>query len=301
MKKSLIVLVLVSALLVLSGCVKPYQKEKFVEIEPNQSAFVVPLEGDTADQGKFESVDYLKDKQVATKRVKVPTRWRKTGRLYWHGEYIDTVRVIVVDRYPETREWQGEQSFVGESKDSIKFNQGVSATAQILEEDSSTFLYQYSGKTLKDVMDKEIRNKIGSVLLEKYSTLTIEEIRADKGAVLEHVRKEVEPYFKDRGITVTNLGYIGDLKYLDDAIQEAINKKFNAQEEQKAQEIINKTEVEKAEAEAEANKIRKDSMKEILEIKELELREQWIEKWNGDVPSVMTGESSDLLLNIPRE
>jgi len=34
-----------------------------------------------------------------------PSRWRKTGRLWYSGEWIDTVKVIKVDRSPITREW----------------------------------------------------------------------------------------------------------------------------------------------------------------------------------------------------
>lgn len=300
-KKKLIPMVLVGgiALTTMTGCIRPYDTPEFVEIKPNQTAFVIPLEGKTSDQGQFESEDLLKKQQVATKRIEVPHKWVQTGRRNWKGEWVDTVRVIVVDRFPETREWAGDGgTFVGESKDSIKFNQGLSATAQILEGDSATFLYQYAGKNLKDVMDSEIRNKIGSVLLEQYSTLTIEQIRADKGAIVSAVRKEVEPYFKERGITLSNIGYIGDLKYLDPAIQEAINKKFNAEEDAKAQKIMNQTEIDKAKAEAQANKTRKESMEEIIEMKELELQAEWIKKWNGTLPNTMTGDGDSLMLNL---
>lgn len=301
-KKLILSGTLVVGMGLLSGCgfVKPYEKPEFVEIEPNQTAFVIPLTGKTSDQGQFESAEYLAEKQVATKRIEIPHTWVKTGRLPGSGEYKDAVRVIVVDRYPETREWTADNSFTGESKDSIKFTQGLSATAQILEEDAATFLYQYSGKALSEVMDKEIRNYIGSVLLEKYSTLTIEELRADKASVIAAVRKEVEPYFKKRGITLSNIGYIGDLKYTDAKIQEAINKKFNAEEEQKAQAIANQTEIDKAKAEAEANKTRKESMKEIIEMKELEIQEAWIEKWDGKLPTVQSGDGAGTLINIPK-
>jgi len=286
----------------LSGCgfVKPYEKPQFVEIEPNQTAFVIPLTGKTSDQGQFESAEYLAEKQVATKRIEIPHNWVKTGRLPGSGEYKDAVKVIVVDRYPETREWTDKNSFTGESKDSIKFTQGLSATAQILEEDAATFLYQYSGKALAEVMDKEIRNYIGSVLLEKYSTLSIEDLRADKASVIDYVRKEVEPYFKKRGITLSNIGYIGDLKYMDAKIQEAINKKFNAEEEQKAQAIANKTEIDKAKAEATANQTRKEAMKEIIEMRELEIQEKWIEKWDGKLPQVQGGEGSNQIISVPK-
>jgi SPFH domain / Band 7 family len=290
------------ALTAMTGCSirRPYDTPEFVEIKPNQTAFVIPLEGKTSDQGKFESEELLKKAQVATKRIEVPHKWVQTGRWKNTGEWKDTVRVLVVDRYPETREWSEEKTaFVGESKDSIKFTQGMSATAQILEGDTATFLYQYSGKKLKDVMDSEIRNKIGSVLLEKYSTMTIEEIRADKGSIIDYVRGQVEPYFKERGITLSNIGYIGDLKYVDPAIQTAINKKFNAQEEQKAQEITNKTEIDKAKAEAQANKTRKESMKEIVEMKQIELQLEWIKKWNGVLPQV-SSDGEGMIINVPK-
>lgn len=282
----------------LAGCIKPYDKPSFVEIEPNQTAFVIPLEGDTTEQGQFQSQAFLESAQVATKRIQIPHRWVQLKRWEWQGEWKDTVRVIVVDRYPATRQWADNEAFVGESKDSIKFNQGLSATAQILEEDAAAFLYQYAGRELEEVMNKEIRSKIGSVLLEQYSKKTIEEIRGDKSAVIKAVREEVEPYFKERGITLSNIGYIGDLKYLDPAIQQAINKKFNAEEEQKAQSIINDTEVAKAKAEAQANSIRKESMKEIMEIKQLELDEAWIKKWDGKLPQYITGDNASIM-NIP--
>lgn len=291
--------VVVLSSVLLSGCVKPYDKPEFVEVKPNQTAFVIPLEGKTSEQGKFESEEFLQKAQVATKRIEVPHKWVKTGRWANSGKYVDTVRVIVVDRYPETRQWSGEGAFVGESKDSVKFNQGISITAQIQEEDTAKYLYRNAGKDLKTVVDNEIRDYVGSVLLEQYSSKSIEEIRSDKGAVLKGVRDKVVPYFKELGITITNLGYVDDMKYLDKAIQDAINKKFNAQEEQKAQAIINQTEIDKAKAEAEANKMRAESMAEIKKMKELDIQEQWVEKWDGKLPVYSTGEGANSIISIP--
>lgn len=276
-----------------------------MEIKPNQTAFVIPLEGKTSNQGKFESEEFLKKAQVAAKRIQIPHKWVKTGRLPGSGKYVDTVRVIVVDRYPETREWTDKTAFVGESKDSIKFMQGMSATAQILEEDTATFLYQYSGKKLSEVMDKEIRNKIGSVLLEKYGTMSIDEIRSSKAEIIEYVRNEVEPYFKKRGITLSNIGYIGDLKYLQSDIQEAINKRFKAQQEADAQAIINEMNIKKAKAEAEAAKLREASINAQIRLKELENQAAAIEAWKSGakLPDtlIMNGQNANggLLFNIP--
>jgi hypothetical protein len=283
--------------------VKPYDKPEFVEIKPNQTAFVIPLEGKTSDQGKFDSEAYLKEAQVASKRIEVPHKWVKTGKWRGSGKYMDTVRVIVVDRYPETREWKDSNSYIGESKDSVKFNQGLSATAQITEDDTAKFLYQYSGKDLKTVMDKEIRNYIGSVLLEKYSTADIASIRKDKSEVIKYVRDKVTPYFKEKGITLSNIGYIGDMQYTDPAIQTAINKKFNAEEDKKAQATINAKNEEQAASELAQAKKKAQAMKTLSEMKELEIQET-IAKGLADgklkLPeTLILGEDGNMIFDIP--
>lgn len=298
--------ILVVGLTTLTGCVKPFDKPEYVEIKPNQTAFVIPLEGKTSEQGKFESEDFLKNAQVATKRIQVPHKEVKTGRRYWNIKHVDTIRVIVVDRYPQTREWKNDNSFIGESRDSIKFQQGMSATAQILEEDASTFLYQYSGKSLEKVMDSEIRNKIGSVLLEKYGTQSIDTIRGAKDKVIEHVRKEVEPYFKKRGITLSNIGYIGDLQYLQTNIQEAINKDFIAQQENKAQATINKKNEATAKSELVQAQKKAKAMKTLASMKELEIQEKIAEglaEGKIKLPSTLiingSNDENPMLFNIP--
>lgn len=304
--KILLPIILVIGLLLLSGCIiKPYNKPKFVEIEPHQTAFVIPLEGKTSEQGQFESEGFLEENQVATKRIQISRTWYKEGRGWWKGTYKDDVRVIVVDRFPETREWLSDpdrgtsdkaEGFTGESNDSIKFKVGFSATASIEEEDAAKFLYKYNNKTLQEVMDFEIRNRIGTTLLEKYGSMSMEDIRKSKEEVIEHVREEVIPYFKDMGITLSNLGYVGDLEYVDKDVQTAINERFKAEEQQKAQEIKNETEIEKAKAERTAIDERKTTLDETIKLRELELLEEWIEKWNGESPSVISGEGGENFL-----
>lgn len=304
-KNKVILPVVLVAGISLSGCgiIKPYEKPKFVEIEPNQTAFVIPLEGKTSDQGQFQSLEFLEKNQVAAKRIQIPRTWYKTGRLSGTGEYKDDVRVIIVDRNPATREWKDKSTFVGESMDSIKFNQGISATAQILEgDDSAKFLYQYAGKKLEDVMSTEIRNKIGSVLLEKYGEKTIDDIRGAKGDIINAVRKEVEPYFKERGITLSNIGYIGDLQYLQADIQEAINKDFKAQQDQKAQATLNKTNEDQSKSELKQAQTRKSAMDTLVEMRELELQAEWIKKWDGKLPQVQSGaDGNGFMLNIEKD
>lgn len=315
-KKLILLITVIGLVSALTGCgfIKPFNKPQYVTIQPSQTAFVIPLEGKTSDQAKLQSEEFLKNAQVSTKRIEIPKRWMKTGRMSGSGKWIPTVRVIVVDRFPETREWRNDEhgtspkakGFVGESKDSIKFSVGISATAQITEEDASKFLYQYSGKSLSKVMDFEIRNRIGTVLLEKYGSMGMTEIREHKAEVIQYVRDNVEPYFENRGITISNIGYVGDLLYVDKNVQDAINQAFNSKQEQEAQTIKNQTEIDKAIAEAKANNIRKQSMKEILEVKRIEIQSKIADGLsNGKIklPDTLVINGNDsgqqMLFNIP--
>lgn len=304
-RKIILPVMLIILVGLLSGCgfIKPYDKPEFVEIQPNQTAFVIPLEGATSEQGKFESEKFLQNAQVATKRIEIPHKWIKTGRLPGSGKYVGTIRVIIVDRFPATREWTGKSTFVGESRDSIKFNQGMSATAQILEEDSATFLYQYAGKKLEDVMSTEVRNKIGSVLLEKYGEKSIDDIRGAKGDIIRDVRKEVEPYFKERGITLSNIGYIADLQYLQPDVQEAINKDFKAQQDKKAQATINSANEAQATSELKQAQTRKNAMNELKEMKQLEINETIANGLaSGKIvlpETLVIGDNGEMLFNLP--
>ena len=71
---SIIFIVLIS--LTVFGCY-PAQIPEIIPILSYETAFVVPLEGSTGNQGKFMSEEYLNDKKIAAKRITVPIKKRK--------------------------------------------------------------------------------------------------------------------------------------------------------------------------------------------------------------------------------
>jgi len=130
----------------------------------------------------------------------------------------------------------------------------------------------------------------------------MEEIRSNKEEVIKHVRDVAIPYFKEVGITLSNIGYVGDLEYVDEAVQKAINERFNAQEQQKAQTIKNQTEIDKAKAEAKAINERQATLEKSLKLRELEIQAEWVKKWDGKAPSVISGDGAEnFLLNIDKD
>ena len=300
-KKLLLVGLIVGVMGSATACVKPYDTPEFYTIEASQTAFLIPLVGDTTSQASFESEELLAQAKVATKEVQIPHRWVQTGRFGWQGEWRPSAKLIVVERTPETREWSSakdngtsakNQAIYAESKESIGFSVGMNCSAQIYTEDDAVkFLYSYNNKTLEQIMDSEIRARVESKFVEECAKYSLNEILVNKEQIMNTVREDVTNYFGDKGITITVLGMKDGIEYEDEAIQTAINEKFSSEQKLVTQENNNKVIVSKAEAEAEAQRIaadaEADANKKIAESLTPELIEkQKIEKWNGDVPQV---------------
>ena len=300
-KKLLLVGLIVGVMGSATACVKPYDTPEFYTIEASQTAFLIPLVGDTTSQASFESEELLAQAKVATKEVQIPHRWVQTGRFGWQGEWRPSAKLIVVERTPETREWSSakdngtsakNQAIYAESKESIGFSVGMNCSAQIYTEDDAVkFLYSYNNKTLEQIMDSEIRARVESKFVEECAKYSLNEILVNKEQIMNTVREDVTNYFGDKGITITVLGMKDGIEYEDEAIQTAINEKFSSEQKLVTQENNNKVIVSKAEAEAEAQRIaaeaEADANKKLAESLTPELIEkQKIEKWNGDVPQV---------------
>ena len=300
-KKLLLTGLIVGVMGLTTACVKPYDTPEFYTIEASQTAFLIPLVGDTTSQASFESEELLAQAKVATKEVQIPHRWVQTGRFGWQGEWRPSAKLIVVERTPETREWSSakdngtsakNQAIYAESKESIGFSVGMNCSAQIYTEDDAVkFLYSYNNKTLEQIMDSEIRARVESKFVEECAKYSLNEILVNKEQIMNTVREDVTNYFGDKGITITVLGMKDGIEYEDEAIQTAINEKFSSEQKLVTQENNNKVIVSKAEAEAEAQRIaaeaEADANKKLAESLTPELIEkQKIEKWNGDVPQV---------------
>lgn len=303
MKKIIALLMtLVMCLTMFTGCVKPYDKPAFVTIEPHQTAFLIPLIGDTTNQASFESEEMLMQAKVSTKEIQIPHYWVQTGRMPWTGEYRDTVALIIVDRSPVTREWSStdgvgtsavNQAIYAESSESIGFSAGMNCSAQIYsEEDAVKFLYCYNNKPLSEIMDSEIRARVESKFVEECASRTLNEILTEKEEIMKSVRDDVTTYFAERGITITVLGMKDGLEYDDATIQKSINDKFSSEMKLTTQKNENERIISEAEAMAEANRILSESLTDEV------LRQQMYEKWDGKLPEVMTGADNGIIVDF---
>jgi hypothetical protein len=239
--KAALLVLTVALLLDGTGC-KQYDRPEYVEIDTSETGFLIPLEGDSAAQAKFQSEDYLKERKVAAKRVQILHRWSQEGRLEMSGRWIPMVRLIKVNRSPITREWTTEQTPTGtsvqrkdraiwiESADSVGFSMGFACTAFIAEDDAARFLYWYPSGSLADVMDNEIRARIQQVAAEVAAKYSLDGLRARKQEIADAVKKDVTTFFQNRGVTVTTIGMFGGMTYENPEIQRAIDQTFIAQQ-----------------------------------------------------------------------
>jgi hypothetical protein len=238
-------------------CIRPYDVPEFIEVDSSESAFLIPLEGDTANQAAFHSVEFLKEKKVAAKRVQVPHRWIQTGFAPRSGQWLGTVRLIKVDRRPVTREWTKspktgtsvrDEAIAGESRDSVGFSIGIGCTAHIPEELAAVYLYSYPSKSLAEMMDTEVRNRVHQVIAEKAGEYDLFDLPAKKNDIMKAVREDVLPFFKQKGIEITTLAMLGGLTFDNPEVQKAIDDaaksaqlKVAAEAKRAAQEVENKT------------------------------------------------------------
>lgn len=296
-KKLLLIALLVITVCSLAGCRRPYDKPEFVTIEASQTAFLIPLVGDTSDQGAFESEELLLQAKVATKEIQIPHRWVQTGRRDYTGEWRPSATLIVVERKPVSRSWESGDSsatsankaIFGETADNIGIYVGMNCTAMIEEKDAAKFLYRYNNTPLETIIDTDIKKMVEDRFNIETAKYLSTDLGLKKGEIMEAVKTYVVEYFKDYGITITVLGLKEGISFENPAIQEALDAKFASEQELEIQQNKNAALLAKAEAEAKANKILAESITEEI------LAQLYYEKWDGKLPTYYGGDGNALI------
>lgn len=255
---------MVVAAMVLAGC-GPYPREQLVDIGPNETAFIVPLEGDGTAQETADASSLKNAKQIFAKRVSLPLRTRKVGRGWWNYEWIPTLRVVTVDRTEVTRnfiatspnaEKNGAMALAVQSSEPVKFFVALTVTASILEDHAHKFLYSYRGKSLAEVVDHNVRSFLQSYFGHAFADLPLQECQRTKAGIFDSAVAATEAEFEQFGVTINVVGNIGGLDYINTAVQTAIDGQYlailrqaAAVNKQEAQEVRNETRIILAELE----------------------------------------------------
>lgn len=309
-KKIILVVLMLVMVMSLAGCRKPYDKPEFVTIEASQTAFLIPLVGDTSDQGAFESEELLLEAKVATKEIQIPHRWVQTGRQSWSGEWRPSATLIVVERKPVSRSWNSGTStdtstsaIFGETSDAIGIYVGMNCTAMIEEKDAAKFLYRYNNTPLETIIDTDIKKMVEDRFNVETAKYTSTELSSKKGEIMEAVKAYVIDYFADYGITITVLGMKEGISYENPAIQAAIDEKFASEQQLVIQQNKNEANIAKAEAEAQALILAAEAQAEANRVLAASLTDEilaqmYYEKWDGKLP-YLYGADGNTLIQVP--
>jgi hypothetical protein len=311
-KLVVLLLVIVMTCTMFTGCRKPYDEPEFVMIEASQTAFLIPLVGDSTTQSAFDSEELLADHKVATKEIEIPHRWVQTGRKHWMGEWRPSATLIIVERKPVSRSWESGDSaaasanraIFGGSSDNIGIYVGMNCTAMIEEKDAAKFLYRYNNTPLETIIDTDIKKMVEDRFNIETAKYISTDLGAKKGEIMEAVKAYVIPYFKEYGITITVLGLKEDISYENEEIQKAIDARFASEQDLEIQKNKNEANIAKAEAEAqamimlaqaqaEANRLLSESL--TLEL----LEKMYYEKWDGKLPYIYGGNEMTPIINMP--
>lgn len=294
----------------MTSCRKPYDVPEFQTISASQTAFLVPLVGDTGAQSAFESEELLLETKVATKEIQIPHRWVQTGRRSYTGEWRPSATLIVVERKPVSRSWESGDSaatssnkaIFGETADNIGIYVGMNCTAMIEEKDAAKFLYRYNNTPLETIIDTDIKKLVEDRFNTETGLVMSTDLASKKGEIMERVKTYVVDYFKDYGITITVLGLKEGISFENPAIQKALDEKFASEQKLEIQQNENEANIAKAQAEAQAVLIAAEAeaqanAKIAASLTPNVLEKMYYEKWNGELPYVY-GDSAPII-NTP--
>jgi len=335
---------LIVPVLALSGCWRPFEPVKLEVVAPNEEAFLLPYLGDAKKQESSNNEEYLKANLVYTKQVKIPQQWVPQGYEFLgpNGHWQDAAILVKVDKSPVTREWTADpnsgtsdrnEAIWVMTSDQVEFSTGWTITARIeTRDDAVLFLHNYPNGSLMKVLDSEVRSKLQSAFGLGVTDLPMEELRKSATPHIQATVKQIEEFFKPRGITITNLGITGGFIYKDKSILDTMVKVFNSEQEKSvaaaetaAQEERNKKIILEATGKADAllksKKAEADGIKLVADakmyelqqageelqayvsLKQLELQKELLLKWDGAYPTYFIGGSSgggpNMLLQLP--
>lgn len=309
----------------LPGCYRPFEPVKLETINTNEEAFLIPLVGDGKSQTSTQTEEYLTQNLVYSKQVKMPQQWVQKGYEWFgmpNGRWQDAAILVKVDKSPVTREWTADPNSGTSNKneaiwvmtsDQVEFSTGWTCTARIASrEDAVKFLHNYPNGTLTKVMDQEVRARIQTAFGLEVTDQPMQKLRLEATPHIQKVMTDVTTFFKERGVTITNLGISGGFIYKDVKVSDKLVELFNAEQdravaEAKAAALLTQKKAEaegiKQVAEAKAFEIEKaaENMEMYVALKRLELEKEKLLKWNGSFPTYYMGQNGlDMLLTVPQ-
>ncbi len=204
------------------------------------------------------------------------------------------------------------------SKEGMEIYSDVSLSYAIEPRKVPNFYVKYRVSDLDTFTHGILRDVVRNSLNEVASTYNVEQIYGEqKAEFLNNVQALIQQRMEPVGVEIQQFGFIGAPR-VPDVIAAAITSKAQAiQDAERARNELAKTQAEaaktvaeaegeakaavtRANGEAEANRIRQTSLTpQLLELRKIENQKALIDRWNGQLPTVQTG-NGGLLMELPK-
>jgi len=239
-----------------------------------------------------------------------------------------TTQIFEFPTYVQTVKWTrdlNEGHAINEemgfnSKEGMEIQADVSLSYAIEPLKVPDFYVKYRVNDLELFTHGILRDIVRNSLNEVASTYTVEDIYGEKKAqflalVAQKIQEKVTPV----GVGVQQFGFIGAPR-VPSVIAQAVTAKAQAiQVSERAKNELATTQAEaakkiaeadgdakstvmRAQGEADANRIRQSSLTPaLLELRRLENQRAYIERWNGQLPSVESGQGTSFLMQLPQQ
>ncbi len=198
-----------------------------------------------------------------------------------------------VFEYPTYVQTVDYPAFEINSKDGTKFVVDPSVLIKIEDGKSPTIFKKYR-KDLSEIINKTLYVYIKDAARAEFNKYTADQIVSNRAAVDKSFELNVRTALLKEHFVLDQL--TPGIKY-PQSYEDAINAKNKAVQDSmrvRNEVAVAKAEAEKkiviAEAEAKANSLKTQALTPAI------LKARWIDKWNGELPSVMTGENTPIVL-----
>lgn len=199
-----------------------------------------------------------------------------------------------------------DESITFTTKESVSVNADISLSYLLDVPKIPAFYVKFRNDDLSQFTYGFLHNVARDAMMEIGGRYTVEQVMGDNERFLHEVRDRIQGQVSDIGVEIQQFGFIGAPRppqQVIEAINAAQQAKYIAQQKQnelmQTQADVAKR-VADAQGTAQANDIINRSITEnLLKKQQLDLQWNWIQKWNGQTPSVTTGTGGALLFNLP--
>ena len=206
-------------------------------------------------------------------------------------------KIVLMDCRTQKTEYTMEAS----SKDLQKISNFKIAINYNITSDTANKLYRSVGVDYKSII---VEPAIQEAMKATVANYTAEELITKRNEVSEFALDKLSPKLQENGITLTSLNIL-DLSFSKEFDTAVEQKQIVEQETQKAQyelekaKVENQKKIENAQADAEVMAAQNAQITDnYLRLKEIENQKAMIEKWNGQLPTTMTGSDVSSIFNV---